>query len=226
MKTDPVKSLQAPHKGSPCPSREEGSTDPKTTQTTTTQSGLQPPPRPGRHVAGENLESKPAFSRPRDIWETFQNVNLTTKWIKRFLNDTQTWSHWGKWRKKGRSTRPRGFGVFLWGKGRWHLKAICYPDSTETTQSFNQLVKMLNLCYMYFTTICVHAGPSTWWTCSNWTTRGLSFFYFSLQKLKKSWATYPLLHTECSAPRTVPSTCKRHVVDMCSYEGVCHTRKQ
>ena len=68
MKTDPVESLQAPHKGSPCPSREEGSTDPKTTQATTTQTGLRPPPRPGRHVAGENLESKPAFSR--NHWTT------------------------------------------------------------------------------------------------------------------------------------------------------------
>ena len=43
---------------------------------------------------------------------------------------------------------------------------------------------------------------------------------FLFAEIKKSWATYPLLHTECSAPRTVPSTCKRHIVDMCSYEGV------
>ena len=37
-------------------------------------------------------------------------------------------------------------------------------------------------------------------------------FFFA--EIKKSWATYPLLHTVCSAPRKVPSTCKRHVVDM------------
>ena len=49
-------------------------------------------------------------------------------------------------------------------------------------------------------------------------------FFFA--EIKKSWATYPFLHTECAAPRTVPSTRKRHVVDMCSYEGVCQTRKQ
>ena len=49
-------------------------------------------------------------------------------------------------------------------------------------------------------------------------------FFFA--ETERSWATYPLLHTGCPAPRTVPSTCKRHVVDMCSYEGVCHTRKQ
>ena len=49
---------------------------------------------------------------------------------------------------------------------------------------------------------------------------------FFFEEIKKSWATYPLLHTEYSAPRTVPSTCKRHVVDMCSYEGVCHTHMQ
>ena len=72
------------------PPQKRRSTDPTTTQTTTTQTSLRPPPRPGRHVARENLESKPAFSRPRDVWEAFQNINLTTKWIKRFLNDTQT----------------------------------------------------------------------------------------------------------------------------------------
>ena len=33
-------------------------------------------------------------------------------------------------------------------------------------------------------------------------------------QIKKSWATYSLLHTEYSAPKTLPSTCKRHVVDM------------
>ena len=49
-------------------------------------------------------------------------------------------------------------------------------------------------------------------------------FFFA--EIKKSWAMYPLLHPEGSAPTTVPSTCKRHVVDMCIYEGVCHTRKQ
>ena len=37
-------------------------------------------------------------------------------------------------------------------------------------------------------------------------------FFFA--EIKTSWTTYPLLHTECPAPRTVPSTCKRHVVDM------------
>ena len=26
-------------------------------------------------------------------------------------------------------------------------------------------------------------------------------------QIKKSWATYPLLHTEYSAPRTLPNTC-------------------
>ena len=34
-------------------------------------------------------------------------------------------------------------------------------------------------------------------------------------QIKKSWATYPLLHTEYSAPRTLPNTCeeacRRHV---------------
>ena len=33
-------------------------------------------------------------------------------------------------------------------------------------------------------------------------------------QIKKSWATYPLLHTEYSAPRTLPALVKRHVVDM------------
>ena len=47
------------------PPEKRGSTDPKTTQTTTIQTGLQPPPRPGRHTVGENPVSKPAFSRPR-----------------------------------------------------------------------------------------------------------------------------------------------------------------
>ena len=58
----------------------------------------------------------------------------------------------------------------------------------------------------------------------NHTESFILLFFFA--EIRKSWATYPLLHTECSAPRTVPSTCKRHVVDMCSYEGVCYTRKQ
>ena len=104
LKTDPVKSLQAPHRGSPCPSGEEGSADPKTTQTTTTQTGLQPPSRPGRHAAGENPESKPAFSRPREVWETSLNINLTTNCTKRFLNDTQTsdLEPLGRGQKKGK----------------------------------------------------------------------------------------------------------------------------
>ena len=91
-------------KGLPAPPEKRGSTDPKTTQTTTTQTGLQPPPRPGRHAAGENPESKPAFSRPREVWETSLNINLTTKWIKRFLNDTQTsdLEPLGRVRKKGK----------------------------------------------------------------------------------------------------------------------------
>ena len=33
-------------------------------------------------------------------------------------------------------------------------------------------------------------------------------------QIKNSWATCPLLHTDYSAPRTLPNTCKRHVVDM------------
>ena len=53
-----------------------------------------------------------------------------------------------------------------------------------------------------------------------------SVLLFFFAEIKKSWAMYPLLHPEGSAPTTVPSTCKRHVVDMCIYEDVCHTRKQ
>ena len=53
-----------------------------------------------------------------------------------------------------------------------------------------------------------------------------SFILFSLQKLKNPGLRIPYYKLECSAPRTVPSTCKMHVVDMCSYEGVCHTHMQ
>ena len=49
------------------PPEKRASTDPKTTQTITTQTSFQPPPRPGRLVAGENPASEPAFSRPRDV---------------------------------------------------------------------------------------------------------------------------------------------------------------
>ena len=178
--------------------RRGGPLTPKTTQTTTIQTGLQPPPRPGRHMAGENPESRPAFSRPRDIWEAFQNINLRTKWIKRFLNDTQTndLEPLGRVKKKGRHQALECSSE----KGRWHPKA-----STEATQSFNQLVKILNWHYMYFTTICVHTGPSSWWTCSNWTTRSLPFFYFSLQKLKNPGLCIPYYILRVQHPQQCPA---------------------
>ena len=46
----------------------------------------------------------------------------------------------------------------------------------------------------------------------NHTASFILLFFFA--HIKKSWAAYPLLHTEYSAPRTLPNTCKRHVVDM------------
>ena len=46
----------------------------------------------------------------------------------------------------------------------------------------------------------------------NHTESFILLFFFA--EIKQSWAMYPLLHIEYSAPKTVPSTCKRHVVDM------------